>query len=173
MIQVRRVIYDLYRCDELLADEYLNRFSLDFANQHNLVTPTGFDFCSERMEKKFQMHKFDDKCRIQPGPLAPTIDWGTQIGLLLNKDLQREEILSKGSKSICKFLNRDCKIDETIALQGFPKSGMKFLRCYLEAITGIATGSDSGIEDSFNLAMMGMIGEDTVNIKDCNRVWIT
>ena len=37
------------------------------------------------------------------------------------------------------------------------------MRCYLEAITGIATGSDSSIEDSFNLAMMGMIGEDTVN----------
>ena len=60
MIHIRRVLYDLYRCDELLADEHLNRFSLDFVNQHNLVTPTGFDFCSERMEKKFQMHKFDD-----------------------------------------------------------------------------------------------------------------
>ena len=58
-----------------------------------------------------------------------------------------------------------------VALQSFPRSGNTFLRCYLEAITGVVTGSDANIEDSFNLAMMGMLGQDTVC--DSKRVWIT
>ena len=77
MIDIRRVLFDLYRADQILADEKLNKFSLDFINQHNPITPTGFDLCSERMQKKFAMYRLDEKCRIQPGPLAPRIDWQT------------------------------------------------------------------------------------------------
>ena len=55
-------------------------------------------------------------------------------------------------------------------LQSFPHAGATYLRCYLEAITGILTGSDSDIEDSFDLAMMGMLGEDTVC--ESKKVWI-
>ena len=72
-----------------------------------------------------------------------------------------------------KFLNGKGLFDSNaIALQGFPRSGTTLLRCYLEAITGIVTGSDTQIEDSFNLAMMGMVGEDTVGSDD-KRVWVT
>ena len=42
------------------------------------------------------------------------------------------------------FLNGKGLFDSNaVALQGFPRSGTTFLRCYLEAITGIATGSDA------------------------------
>ena len=72
-----------------------------------------------------------------------------------------------------RFLNSKGYFEKNaVALLSFPRSGSTFLRCYLETITGIATGSDAGIEDSFNLAMMGMIGQDTVGSED-KRVWIT
>ena len=72
-----------------------------------------------------------------------------------------------------RFLNSKGYFEKNgVALLSFPRSGSTFLRCYLETITGIATGSDAGIEDSFNLAMMGMIGQDIVGSDD-KRVWIT
>ena len=72
-----------------------------------------------------------------------------------------------------RFLNGKGYFDQnSVALLSFPRSGSTFLRCYLETITGIATGSDAIIEDSFNLAMMGMLGQDTVSSDD-KRAWIT
>ena len=70
-----------------------------------------------------------------------------------------------------RFLDGESLNGNMVALQSFPRSGSTFLRCYLEAITDITTGSDSNIEDSFNLAMMGMKGQNTVS--DSNKVWIT
>ena len=58
-----------------------------------------------------------------------------------------------------------------VALQGFPRSGKDLLRSYIEVLTGVTTGSDSSIEHSFNLAMMGMQGQEFVN--DSNKVWVT
>ena len=72
-----------------------------------------------------------------------------------------------------RFLNGKGYFDKNaVALISFPRSGSTFLRCYLETITGITTGSDAGIEDTFNLAMMGMMGQDTVGSDD-KRVWVT
>ena len=64
--EVRKALFDLYRNDELLADEQMNRFTLEFETHERGLTSTGYESCSRRMERKFSMYKFDEKRRIVP-----------------------------------------------------------------------------------------------------------
>lgn len=61
-------------------------------------------------------------------------------------------------------------MDDHIGLISYPKSGSTILRKYLEMITGIATGSDTGFfpKDKELMKTAGLVGEGLYD----ERVWI-
>jgi len=68
---------------------------------------------------------------------------------LLSKDQAKYSLLKQLTAS-SSFLNG--KVDMTgnrIAMQSFARSGNTFLRRYLEQITGVYTGADMNIKETF------------------------
>ena len=159
IVEVRRTLFGLYRKNKILADSDLNRFSFDFDTHLTTETFQEFDQCSQRMEKQFPSYGFDANSRIVPTALAPVGNFERlKRDLLLTDEKMQSQTLQWGEDGNFRFLDGSGLDGDMVALQSFPRAGSAFLRCHLEVITGVATGSDANIEDSFNLAMRGMLG---------------
>ena len=115
--------------------------------------------CSDRVYRKFPAYIFDDRLRLVPGPLAPVVNFNKLKELLLSKDLSRVSELAHADQGEFRFLDRKVNLTgNMIAFQSFARCGNTFLRRFLEQITGIFTGSDMNITQTFNEAMMGLMG---------------
>ena len=93
--------------------------------------------------------------------------------LLLSKDLSRIKELDWISENGGTFRFLDNKVDmdgNRVSFVSFPRSGNSFLRRFIEMITGVVTGSDIGLEITFNLQVCGLMGEGHCNE---DNVWIT
>ena len=102
---------------------------------------------------------FDDRLRLVPGKLAPRENFEKLKELLLSKNLSRISELAHADHGELRFL--DGKVDLTgnmVAFQSFARCGNTFLRRFIEQITGVFTGSDMSIIQTFHEAMMGLVG---------------
>ena len=123
------------------------------------------------MERIYPGYKFDDRCRITPGPDTPVVNFNEHKELLLSTDLSRLSELDWTKEGKCRFLDGSMELGlEKTALMSFPRSGNTLLRRFLEMTTGIVSGSDMNIEFVHEQAMMGLQGEGYV--PDTNMVWI-
>ena len=94
--------------DEILADEEMNRFSLEPRNQNSIQRSTKFDLCSDRLRTKYPDYELDSRCRIVPGLRAPLRNFTELKQMLLSKDLTKDV---KYNKDDLLFL--DGKVDMT------------------------------------------------------------
>ena len=121
-----KILFDLYRNDEILCDREMNRFSLDVRNQNSMHSETDFDLCSDRMVLKNPTYVLDEECKAVPGPKAKTLDFFNLKSLLLSKNLTLDATFSK--RELC-FLDGQRNLEgNMIAFQSFPRTGNTFLR---------------------------------------------
>lgn len=126
-------LIDLYKNDEILADELCDAFSLRPEMQHTDDNPTGFRLMSDYMTHKYPQLVMDAEGVLHPKADAPVVNFYQLKELLLSKDLSRLRELDWISQEQNRFL--DNTVDMTgnrVGLDSFPRSGNSFLRKFLE-----------------------------------------
>ena len=106
LLDIKNILMDLYRNDQILTDEEMNRFSMQQRNQNQMLRPTQFDLCSDRLVTKFPTYELDKKCRIVPGPKTQLRNFNELKDLLLSKDLTRDNAFDRNE-----FQFLDGKVD--------------------------------------------------------------
>lgn len=109
--------------------------------------------------------------RLIPGPDTPTVNFAWLKELLLCKDLARNSELD-WVKSGLRFLDGSVDLaGNRIGFVSYPRTGNTMTRGYLEAITGIHTGSNMSLILTSNFQISGMGGEDHTCAD--NDIWVT
>ena len=115
------------------------------------------------MTRLFPTLTLDDKLILKPGPDAQTVNFNQLKDLLLSKDLSRDEELTFASQKKFRFLDGADLGEQHVAFVSAPRSGNSFLRCFIEEITGVMTGSDLAINWQMQLQVSGLAGESNMS----------
>ena len=113
----------------------------------------------------------DQRLKIVPGPETKTVNFNWLKNLLLSKDLWRNDELSWAKNNLRFFDSTVDLVGNRVCFASFTRSGNTMTRKYIEAITGIYTGSDTNLIHSVHLQTMGLAGEE--HVSDDNSVWVT
>ena len=133
----------MYRADALYANRDFSKFSLvKFSDDYKTF--------SEQIQKLYPGYALDERFRVTPMPTTPTLNLKQILALMKNKDSLSEHLawFEGGSK----YLDGEDIGSEKVCLTSYHRSGNTFMRKYLEAITGIATGADTSLDVSLSLS---------------------
>lgn len=141
--EMRFYLLDLWRVDRLLGDYEVHLYSARPEMQDGPDNKTGFELYSDMIVRKFPTYKLtEDVLKVIPGPDTPTVNFTNLREILLSKDLAKGDVLNWTKQELRFF-------DQTVDLTGnrilfasFPRTGNTMTRNFLEAVTGIYTGSD-------------------------------
>ena len=97
-------IFDLFRNDEILADEQLDRISMNHALQGD-----NYQLYSDRFAVKFPTYELDGQLKIVPGEHTIALNWNHLKDLMLSTDLSRLPELQKLGEGTPMLL--DSKVD--------------------------------------------------------------
>jgi hypothetical protein len=139
--------------------------------QDSQTNPTGYELFSDRIKRMYSTYQLNHRLVLLPGPETKTVNFTWLKELLQSKDLSRNHELSWTEKSL-RFL--DATVDmagHRICFASFPRTGNTMTRKYIEAVTGVYTGSDMNLSITLPFLCLGMAGEE--HVSDDNTVWIT
>lgn len=155
---------DCYQNDEIMADQNLEKFTLNPALQGDV-----FELYSDRKDRKFPLYSLTPNLRLVANETTPTINFDHLKELLLSQGDSRREEYETLIKGDFKFLDKkSLLLGNRVALASYPRTGNSFLRKTLEQITGVFSGSDMHLDLTITLQQQGMLGEQTVD----NSCWI-
>ncbi len=97
-------IFDLFRNDEILADEQLDRISMNHALQGD-----SYQLFSDRFAAKYPTYELDGQLKIVPSEHTVTLNWNHLKELMLSTDLTRLPELQKLGEGTPMLL--DSKVD--------------------------------------------------------------
>lgn len=168
-------VFDLFQNDEILADKYVDQFSLNQKLQRSPSNPESeYELFSDRAVRKWPDYRYNEKMIMKPKENTPVINFDHLKKLLLGP-ADDQENLKEYNRIVDpdhpKFLDLKCTMKgNRVAFASFPRSGNSFLRKMLEQITGVFTGSDLGMKDVLPLQQQGLLGEETYGD---DSIWIT
>jgi hypothetical protein len=166
-------LYDLYRNDECLSDIQTDTYTLKKELQRSASNPDSeYELFSDRITRIFPSLVLDDRLILQPGPQSQTVNYKWLKELLLSKELGRDKELEWVGKKNFRFLDGADLGNDHTAFISVPRSGNSFLRCFIEEITGVLTGSDLSINYQMQLQVNGLAGESNLSTRGQN-VFIT
>ena len=165
------ILQELFRNDDILADAEVTAFSARPEMQDSPTNPTGFDLFSDRVKRMFPSYVLGDNLRLVPGPDTPVVNFAALKEVLLSKDPQRNQELEWSKKELRFLDQKGDMLGNRVCFASFPRTGNTMTRNYVEAVTGIFTGSDMSLIVTNGLQMMGMAGED--HNCDDGSVWVT
>jgi hypothetical protein len=145
VILVWIIIQDLWRDDQILANKEVTVYSVNPEMQNTLENPTGFELYSDCFARLYPTYTLDARLRIVPGPETPTVNFNTLKEILLSTDLERNSELAWIEKGL-RFL--DGSVDMTgnrVCFASYPRTGNTMTRNYVEAVSGIFSGSDMNL----------------------------
>ena len=61
------IVFDLFRNDQVLANQEMTKFSLQIQNQNQIQSPTEFNLCSDWFVSRYPSYVFDSQCKVKPG----------------------------------------------------------------------------------------------------------
>ena len=61
------IVFDLFRNDQVLANQEMTKFSLQIQNQNQIQSPTEYNLCSDWFISRYPSCVFDSKCKVKPG----------------------------------------------------------------------------------------------------------
>ena len=162
----KQAMINLYKSDNILADQKLERFSSAQSKRNTEENPAEFDLFSDKFAQQFPTYELNVTSGLAPTEKTPVLNFNQLKELLLSKDLSRMNELGGNEY---RFLDREVDIiGNRVAIQSFVDSGETILRRFMEEITGVHAGSDSST-DFFEL-MKGSAGNG--HTFDNNEVWI-
>ena len=138
---------ELFRTEAFFSNRDFTKFSLiRFSNQYKTF--------SEIITEKYPGYALDERYRIAPTTITPTVNLVTLLQIMKSHDFQlidQYKSMLKDPKS--HFLDGTILDKDKICIASYHRSGNTFMRRYIEAITSVATGSDNSLNTMFSLAV--------------------
>ena len=103
----QNALLELYREDQILADDQMDRFSVMQSVQNTDRSSSDFDLCSDRFVREFPSYEFDRTCRVFPSSKTPTSNFNSLKDYLLSTNLSA----MKDFKEEIRFLDGQVNLD--------------------------------------------------------------
>ena len=124
----------------------MNRVTANPVHQRTESNESEFELYSDRHFRLFSCYDLSDRLVFRPKLDTPTINLKQLKEILLSKDLSRDKELDWISNGQLRFLDGEDIDGDKVCFQSFPRAGNTMLRRFLEAVTGVHTGSDMPID---------------------------